>query len=152
MFYVFNDYKINDHYGDFRTQDGENFPTSEIALFFRSQKGFRESNGFSISSAFLKWSKVKNVEKILTQTYQQLEWEMPDPDLGISIKPDHILLIVSGDITEAAKKYIYGYTLVKRKRVLLWEKDRIIQLCRERGLPEEIQKIILEFNKKKTNK
>jgi len=89
-----------------------------------------------------------NVEKVLTQTYSQLEWEMPDPEMGINVKPDHILLIVSGDITESAKKYIYDHSLTKRKKVLLWEKNKIIELCRNKGLPEQVQKIILEINKK----
>jgi hypothetical protein len=90
-----------------------------------------------------------NVEKILTQTHAQLEWEMPDPELGINVKPDHILLIVSGDIAEGAKQYIYRHSLVKSKKVLLWEKDTIMRLIKERGLPEQIQNIIIEFNKKK---
>ena len=35
-----------------------------------------------------------NVEAVLTQTHSQLEWEMPDSEMGINVKPDHILLIV----------------------------------------------------------
>jgi len=90
----------------------------------------------------------KNVEKILTQTQMQLEWEMPDPETNQNVKPDHILLIVSGDITEAAKQYIFKHSLYQRKRVLLWEKETIIRLCEEQGLPESVQKMILEYNKK----
>ncbi|MEA3272971.1 MAG: hypothetical protein U9P90_04885 [Patescibacteria group bacterium] len=90
-----------------------------------------------------------NVEKILTQTHSQLEWEMPDPEMGINVKPDHILLIVSGDIAEGAKQYIYRHSSIKNKKVLLWEKDTIIRLIKEKGLPEQIQNIIIEFNKKK---
>lgn len=89
-----------------------------------------------------------HVEKILTQTYSQLEWAMPDSEMGINIKPDHVMLIVSGEITESAKQYIYGHSLVKQKSVLLWEKDTIIRMCKEKGLPEQVQRIILEFNKK----
>lgn len=90
-----------------------------------------------------------HIEKVLIQTHSQLEWEMPDPEMGINVKPDHILLIVSGDITESAKKYIFDHSLVKKKKVLLWEKDKIIELCRIKGLPEQVQKAILEINEKK---
>lgn len=90
-----------------------------------------------------------NVENVLTQTYQQLNWEMFDPELGINVKPDHVLLIVSGDISEAAKQYIYRHELVSKRKVLLWEKEIIIRLLKEKGLPAQVQNIILEVNKKK---
>ena len=90
-----------------------------------------------------------NVEKVLNQTQMQLEWEMPDPETNQNIKPDHILLIVSGDITEAAKQYIFRHSLYQRKRVLLWEKETIVRLCEEKGLPETVQKIILDYNQSK---
>jgi hypothetical protein len=86
------------------------------------------------------------VEKVLTQTYAQLNWEMPDPEIGINVKPDHVLLIVSGKITEAAKQYIYKHSLVKDRRVLLLERDQILRLCEEKGLPETVQNTILQFN------
>ncbi len=89
----------------------------------------------------------ENVNQVLNQTSSQLEWEMPDPESNILVKPDHILLIVSGDITEAAKQYIFKHDLYKRKRVLLWEKETILRLCQDKGLPEQVQNIILEFNK-----
>jgi len=89
-----------------------------------------------------------NINHILNQTAAQLEWEMPDIETNSVAKPDHILLIVSGDITESAKQFIFKHDLFKRKRVLLWEKETIIRLCQEKGLPEQVQKIILEFNKK----
>jgi hypothetical protein len=246
-------------YVDLRTQQGENFPIQEIALFFRSQKGFTSWTGFSINTALLDKSEdevredaahlaaesvkrefqelikkfqplfinrnqleffldeasedeftqlllvpllqhigfataqakghrdktlefgqdiqrmklqiptghwlyfsaqVKkgdinsnsgnisdNVNKVLLQTSAQLEWEMPDVEHNVTVKPDHILLIVSGCITEAAKQFIFNHDLFKRKRVLLFERDQIIKLCRENGLPEQVQNIILEFNK-----
>lgn len=90
----------------------------------------------------------QNVEKVLTQTQMQLEWEMPDPETNQNVKPDHILLIVSGDITEAAKQYIFRHSLYQRKRVLLWEKETILRLCQERGLPETVQKTVLDYNQK----
>lgn len=88
----------------------------------------------------------KNVEKILTQTQMQLEWEMPDLETNQNVKPDHILLIVSGNITESAKQYIFKHTLYQRKRVLLWEKETIIRLCENQGLLETVQKTILDYN------
>lgn len=91
------------------------------------------------------------VEKVLHQTYSQLQWSMPDPEIGISIKPDHVFLIVSGDITESAKKYIYDHELTKSRRVLLWEKDMILRMCEEKGLPETVQKTILDYNQKNAN-
>ena len=72
---------------------------------------------------------------------------MPDSEMGINIKPDHILLIVSGDIVEGAKQYIYRHSSIKNKKVLLWEKETILRLCEEKGLPESVQKTILEYNK-----
>jgi len=88
------------------------------------------------------------VEKILHQTYAQLNWEMPDPEVGMNVKPDHILLIVCGNITEAAKQYIYRHELTKSRRVLLWEKEMILRLCQEKGLPDAVQKAILDYNKR----
>lgn len=91
----------------------------------------------------------ENINHILNQTAAQLEWEMPDVENNLVSKPDHILLIVSGDITEGAKQFIFKHDLFKRKRVLLWEKETILRLCQEKGLPEQVQKIILEYNTKK---
>jgi len=248
-------------YVDLRDQQGENFPIQEVALFFRSQKGFTKWRGFSIESDTLSKSddeiqkmasglatqavqgefqelikkhqplfisvdqianfldkasedeftqlllvpllrhigfitaeskghrdkslefgqdiqrmkiqiptghwlyfsaqvkkgdikanteKLKeNVNQVLNQTSSQLEWAMPDVENNIEVKPDHILLIVSGNITEGAKKFIFGHNLYKRKRILLWERETIISLCREKGLPEQVQHIIVEFNKSK---
>ncbi len=248
-------------YVDLRSQQGENFPTREIAMFFRSQKGFTNWRGFSINSNILEkndneikrmaseladkqvqeefqdlikkhqplfisedqiryfldkasedeftqfllvpllrhigfttaeakghrdrslefgqdiqrmkmrmptghWlyfsAQIKkgnisanttrqkeNINHVLNQTSAQLEWEMPDVENNTLVKPDHILLIVSGGITEAAKQFIFRHDLYKRKRVLLWERETIINLCREKGLPEQVQKIILDFNSKK---
>lgn len=90
----------------------------------------------------------ENVERVLTQTQMQLEWEMPDTETNQNVKPDHVLLMVSGDITEAAKQYIFKHSLYQRKRILLWEKEKIINLCLEKGLPEQVQKTILEYNKR----
>jgi len=92
------------------------------------------------------------VEKVLSQTYAQLNWEMPDPELGINVKPDHVLLIVSGDITEAAKQYIYRHSLTKERRVLIWEKEQILRRCEEFGLPETVQHTILNYNANYKNK
>jgi hypothetical protein len=93
-------------------------------------------------------SQNENVEKVLTQTQMQLEWQMPDIETNQNVKPDHILLIVSGDITESAKQYIFNHSLYQRKRVLLWEKETIIRLCEERGLPETVQRTITDYNQK----
>jgi len=90
-----------------------------------------------------------NVNQVLNQTSAQLEWEMPDVENNTLVKPDHILLIVSGDITENAKQFIFRHDLYKRKRILLWERETVMNLCREKGLPEQVQKIVLEFNEKK---
>jgi hypothetical protein len=88
-----------------------------------------------------------NVNETLSQTAAQLEWEMPDTETNQNVKPDHVFLIVSGDITEAAKQFIFNHSLYQRKRVLLWEKETIIRVAKEFGLPEQVQKIILEINK-----
>jgi len=87
------------------------------------------------------------VERVLSQTQAQLEWEMPDSETNQNVKPDHILLIVSGNITEGAKQYIFNHSLYRRKRVLLWEKETILRLCAKKGLPETVQNTILEYNK-----
>lgn len=86
------------------------------------------------------------VERVLAQTYAQLNWDMPDPEIGINVKPDHVLLIVSGRITESAKQYIYRHSLTKDRRVLLWERGQIVTLIEEHGLPETVQKAIVDFN------
>jgi hypothetical protein len=90
----------------------------------------------------------ENVERILTQTQMQLEWEMPDAETNQNVKPDHVLLIVSGEITEAAKQYIFNHSSYQRKRVLLWEKETILRQSEEKGLPETVQKTILDYNQK----
>ncbi|MFA6282413.1 MAG: hypothetical protein WCY05_07955 [Candidatus Omnitrophota bacterium] len=91
----------------------------------------------------------ENVNQVLNQTSSQLEWAMPDVENNTTVKPDHILLVVSGTITEGAKQFIFGHDLYKRKRILLWERETIMSICREKGLPEQVQKIIIEFNKNK---
>jgi len=92
------------------------------------------------------------VEKVLHQTYAQLQWEMPDPEIGINVKPDHVLLIVSGEITESAKQYIYRHSLTKERRVLLWEREQIIRICEKSGLSETVQNTILKYNSTHTEK
>jgi len=106
----------------------------------------------NIGSSSAKEKLAENINHILNQTAAQLEWEMPDIENNSVSKPDHVLLIVSGDITESAKQYIFKHDLFKRKRVLLWEKETIIRLCQEKGLPEQVQKIILEYNTKQPEK
>lgn len=110
-------------------------------LYFSAQvkKGDIKANTFK---------QKENVNQVLNQTASQLEWKMPDSESNTNVKPDHVLLIVSGDITEAAKQFIFDHDLYKRKRVLLWEKETIVRLCQDKGLPEQVQNIILEFNKK----
>lgn len=106
----------------------------------------------NIGSSSSKEKLKDNINHILNQTAAQLEWEMPDVENNSVSKPDHILLIVSGDITENAKQFIFKHELFKRKKVLLWEKETIIRLCQEKGLPEQVQKIILEYNRKQPKK
>ena len=53
------------------------------------------------------------------------------------------------NITEGAKQYIFNHFLYIKKRVLLWERETIIRLCEERGLPETVQKTILQYNQNK---
>jgi len=91
-----------------------------------------------------------NVERILTQTKMQLNWEMFDPETNQKVKPDHIMLIVSGDISEAAKQYVYTHELYRTKRVLMWEKGTIIRFCEDQGLPEATQKSISKYVNKKS--
>jgi hypothetical protein len=107
-------------------------------LYFSAQvkKGDINSNASQLN---------KNINHVLNQTYTQLEWEMPDTEANSLVKPDHILLIVSGNITESAKRFIFDHDLYKRKKVLLWEKEKIIRLCDEKGLPEQAQNKIIKF-------
>lgn len=87
-----------------------------------------------------------HVYQIIQQAMTQLEWEMSDPEIGKNVKPDHVLLITSGFITEAAKQYIYRHEMTQSKRLLVLEKENILTLCIKYGLPESVQRTILNFN------
>ena len=89
----------------------------------------------------------RHVSLIIQQTMTQLNWEMPDPEIGRNVKPDHVLLITSGFISEAAKQYIFRHELTQNRRLLLLEKETLIRLCDKEGLPESVQNTILDFNK-----
>ncbi|MGY5875484.1 MAG: hypothetical protein RTU30_07045 [Candidatus Thorarchaeota archaeon] len=89
------------------------------------------------------------VEQVLQQASIQLNWEMPDPELGINVKPSHVLLITSGSITEAAKQYIFRHSMFDNRQLLVLEREALIRLCDEYGLPESVQNTILEFKKTK---
>ncbi len=91
------------------------------------------------------------VESILIQTVAQLNWEMPDAELSINVKPDHVLLIVTGKITEAAKQYIFRHRLITERKVLVMEREKILSLCQEKGLPKTVQDTIMEFNSKNSS-
>ncbi len=77
----------------------------------------------------------------------QLNWEMVDSETNQKVKPDHVMLIVSGDISEGAKQYIYAHEFYRAKRVLMWSKETIIRFCEEQGLPETVQNKIAKYSK-----
>jgi hypothetical protein len=89
----------------------------------------------------------QHINQVIRQTLIQLDWEMPDQDIGRNVKPDHVLLITSGFITEAAKQHIFRHKLTQERRLLILEKETLINLCIENGLPESVQNTIIEFNK-----
>lgn len=85
------------------------------------------------------------IEKLLLQVYGQSDSKISSKQ-RTNGKPDHLLIIATGRITKLTEQYIEGHSLAKERRPLLWGREQILRLCDKEGLPEAVQRKILEYN------
>jgi len=88
-------------------------------------------------------SENKNIANLLTQVRMMLESEIFDYDINRKTKVDHAFIVASGGITESARVFLEenlsseGY-----RKIYFLEKDDILDLCSQYGLPIDIQQKI----------
>lgn len=84
--------------------------------------------------------KGKNIENILTQLRMAFEREIFDCETNIKTLPDHIFLVSTGFIAEGAKEYLYQtITAEKKRRIMIWEGQYILERIMKEGLPPGCQ-------------
>ena len=87
-----------------------------------------------------------NVDKVITQLNMAFEHEMFDLETGGKFLPDHIFLITSHDANEGARLYIQEKIYrEKRRRVLIWYGENLIERILLIGLPESNQLEIIKY-------
>mgnify|MGYP001065928459 CR=1 FL=1 len=86
----------------------------------------------------------QNVEKLLTEARMALEKTSFDPEINRDVRVDHVFIVASGSINEGARSYLFErISEEKRRNLLFLDRDGILGLARQFGLPEVKQKVIL---------
>ena len=69
-----------------------------------------------------------------------------DPEINRDVRVDHVFVVASGSINEGARSYLLErISEEKRRNLLFLDRDDIIGLARQFGLPEVGQRAILEM-------
>ncbi|TES97720.1 MAG: hypothetical protein E3J90_06565 [Promethearchaeota archaeon] len=89
----------------------------------------------------------QEIESILTEIRPAFHKSIFDPDIGKSMKPDHVFLITSGRIGEQAKLYLYEQLESQDRKIKILEREQLIDLYFNHGLPESEQNKIKYFKK-----
>lgn len=85
-------------------------------------------------------SQTKNIEKVLTQVRMAFDYEMFDAETNSMNLPDHALLVATGEINEGARLYLsQSLSREKRRRILFWEGNYLLERILEIGLPKGCQ-------------
>jgi len=91
----------------------------------------------------------KNIEQILTQVRMAQNKEMYDFETNSFHRPDHVLLIASGQIVEGARSYLCEQLFKSQNsRILFWDSNLIQERAEKAGLPNGVQLEIRNFDKK----
>jgi hypothetical protein len=90
----------------------------------------------------------ENIEKVITQLNMAFDHEMFDPETGTKILPDHVLLVATGSINEGAREHLANaLSRDKRRRILFWSGELIMERVLKLGLPEGCQLAISRYNR-----
>jgi len=89
----------------------------------------------------------QEIEGILTEIRPAFHKKIFDPDIGKSMKPDHVFLITSGKIGEQAKLYLYEQIESQDRNIKILEREQLIDLYFKNGLPESEQNKIKFYKK-----
>lgn len=94
----------------------------------------------------------KNIEQILIQVRMAQNKKMFDYDTNRYHKPDHVILIASGNIVEGARIYLCEQLSEEQsQRILFWDSHLILERSEKVGLPSGVQHEIRNFLKEKKN-
>lgn len=89
----------------------------------------------------------KNIENVITQLNMAFDHEMFDPETSTKIVPDHVLFITTGHINEGAREHLANVlSRDKRRRILFWSGELILERILKLGLPEGCQLAIKKYN------
>lgn len=81
-----------------------------------------------------------DIESILLQLEKSLEKKIFDYDLDSEVRPDHAYLVVLGSISKDSRVFLEErISAEKRRKILILNRDDLIQLCQKYGLPLEAQ-------------
>jgi len=83
------------------------------------------------------------IEVILNRMRVAFERPIFDYDLYTNVYVDQAMLVASGGITKLARVYLQGsLQREERRNVTFLDQDDLVELCKQNGLPGEIQRLI----------
>jgi len=83
------------------------------------------------------------IEVVLNRMRAAFERPIFDYDLYTNVYVDQAMLVASGGITKLARVYLQGsLQREKGKNVAFLDQDDLVELCKQNGLPGEIQRLI----------
>lgn len=93
-----------------------------------------------LSYSASKSKKSSNIDTVLTQAKMAFDYEMFDAETNTMNLPDHVLLVTTGKINEGARLYLsQSLCREKRRTILTWEGDYLLERIIEEGLPKGCQ-------------
>jgi len=98
-------------------------PTQHYLYFgLQVKKGKLDSSGVS------KGTKT-NVAEVYNQVLMMLGHEIFDPEIGKKVLVDHAFIVAGGDITKAAKNWLWGQLdASQRRHIIFMDRDDILNL------------------------
>ncbi|MFQ5815560.1 MAG: hypothetical protein ACE5G7_03590 [Candidatus Hydrothermarchaeaceae archaeon] len=86
------------------------------------------------------------IEVILNQMRAAFERPIFDYDLYTNVYVDQAMLVASGGITKLARVYLQGsLQREKGRNVAFMDQDDLVELCKQNGLPGEIQRLVENY-------
>ena len=87
-----------------------------------------------------------NIDTVLIQVKMAFDHEMFDAETNTVNLPDHVLLVTTGKINEGARLYLSrSLYREKRRRILMWEGDYLLERIIDEGLPKGCQVEIRKY-------
>lgn len=104
-------------------------PTGHFIYFAAQVKAENINYGISKPS--------QNIERLLTEALMAFEKKFVDPEINCEVRVDHVFVITSGTINAGARDFLLErISLDKRRQVLFIDRDEIIRLAHQYGLPQ----------------